>query len=175
MGKQSYARNPEILQLYNNRGVFARICSSIQLDSSFANELKRQKEEILNIPPENRTSQQKNDLQTIKYNLDSTAERRLLKSNFTQEFINSIKGRNFSKNFIIQGSVIKNPFSSLNFREVVNGEETDNYLVFPKNKQLGGVVSPNPDGSYNAFNAAYGWGSITTDGEGFGYAPPPRS
>lgn len=153
LGRQNYANNPEILQLYNNRGVFARICSSIQFDEGLENDLLRQQRRIEIQAPDVRTSQQKNDLQTIEYNLNSTAKKRLLRSGFNESFISDIKGRNFSKKFIIQGSVIKNPFEN------------------PSNPLLGGLLEG--EGVDKVFGGLYGWGSITDDEEGFGYAPPP--
>ena len=153
LGRQNYANNPEILQLYNNRGVFARICSSIQFDEGLENDLLRQQRRIEIQSPDVRTSQQKNDLQTIEYNLNSTAKKRLLRSGFNESFISDIKGRNFSKKFIIQGSVIKNPFEN------------------PSNPLLGGLLEG--EGVDKVFGGLYGWGSITDNKEGFGYAPPP--
>ena len=153
LGKQNYVNNPEILQLYNNRGVFARICSSIMFDEEFENNLERQKRLIEITSPDARTSQQKNDLQTIEYNSKSTAKKRLLRSGFTQQFIDQkLTGRDFSKNFIIQGTVLKNPFKN-------------------ENPLVGGLIKN--EGVDNIFGGLYGWGSITDDKEGFGYSPPP--
>ncbi len=152
LGTPNLKNNPEILDVYNNRGVFARICSSISLDSQFSIDLQTRIDEILDIDPSERTARQNNDLKTFELNLTSTASERLKLSGFDSGFVDGLKGREFSKNFLIQGTVIKNPFNTDNSNQILEGG-------------LGSFSNP--------FQGTYGWGSLTSDEEGFGYAPSP--
>jgi hypothetical protein len=180
LGKSNLKNSPEILDVYNNRGVFTRICSSIELDTKLADELQVIIDDIKKIDASARTTSQQNELRAAEINKKSVASERLKSANFSPTLVESLKGREFARNFIIQGTVMKNPFGSSNLREIyaegakdkdgndLGGLESPFYLSNPTNKQEGGL-----GGFDSPFNGAYGWGSLKTGGDGFGYDPIP--
>jgi len=142
---------PATLNSYNNRGVFARICSAIELDHDIEDKL-RLRIGVLNnrVEQGDATATDKNELFSARTNANSCATSRLRSAGF--DFVDDLKNRNLSKSFIIQGTVVKNPF--------IGNDST---------RDLEGGL-----GSFdNYFGGLYGWGSLTEDKNGFGYAPPP--
>jgi hypothetical protein len=132
------------------------------LDHDIENQLLKREGVLRNrVEQGDATATDKNELHSTTVNLNSCATSRLRSAGFT--FIDDLKDRDLSKKFIIQGTVTKDPFSLKTNEEGIKESRLEGGL------NEGAVL-----GDFNDyFNGLYGWGSITEDGEGFGYAPPP--
>ena len=152
-----------ILNLLNNRSVFARISSAISIDSLI---------EIDNAIETAKADGNEKKAFTYESQRRQYAAARLANAGFTEEFITQNEGRELARNFIIQGTVLKRPFE-----DVKNDQggviETK---VKGDNPLIGGVDISSP------FQGHYGWGSVGTGenntnfqrfGSGFGYSPIP--
>ena len=90
------------LEVINNRGVFARIASAIYIDN-----LDDIKQQVENLESDGKLRQAK----AAREKLNQFAAQRLKNSGFSQNFIDRNAGRELARNFVIQGTVLKKPFT----------------------------------------------------------------